>query len=122
MHQRPTASHCCVFTKQSDRPDYQDLGTLLHAPPGPKPDKQRVPCAEATLLPKLLVHFAEFPNLLLPAMPKAPSLGPLMRFSVRNAPRRTAPFTPDAKPQNAQAPWRAYSDTQHDACRAHAVS
>lgn len=32
-----------------------------------------------------MVYFAEFPNLLYPAMPKAPSLGLLMRFSVRNA-------------------------------------
>lgn len=69
-----THSHYWVFIKQSDRPDYQDLHSskpsrpcthaalpseLFHA----NTAQSRREEVEATLLPKLKVHFAEFPNL-----------------------------------------------------------
>lgn len=73
-----TQSHCWVFIKQSDRPDYQDLlvpglaSRIARASRSLSPreqDPRFEKHEEATLLPKLGVYFAEFPNLPSPAVP-----------------------------------------------------
>lgn len=110
MRHYTTQSHRWVFIKQSDRPDHRNLRPFsVRTPKGlpsglaplrPSP-RRPDPGAEATLLPKLEVHFAEFPDPLSPAVPEAANLGLLMRFSVRcRRPSRTF-FNASRTPGNA---------------------
>ena len=45
--------------------------------------------AESILVPKVRIHFAEFPSLLSAVRPEAAHLGDLMRFLVRSRPPRS---------------------------------